>query len=135
MGRPQNLPENAAAALDNPDADQAPNLLEFALLGNPLSSTSNPQPLASTTGTAPDPAYLTLSFPVRKSTLGLAYAVEAANDPGGPWSTVWTSADGFSHPQVTAAIDGAESTAVTIKDSEPTTAQARRFLRLKVTTD
>lgn len=131
----QNLPENSAAPGDNPDADQAPNLVEFALLGNPLSSTSNPQPLTATTGTPPDPAYLTLSFPVRKATLGLTYAVEATTDPGGTWSPVWTSADGFSHPQVTSAIEGAESTTVTIKDSEPTTAHARRFLRLKVTTN
>ena len=41
------------------------------------------------------PKYLTLTFPARKFTQGLTYAVEANDGLSGPWTEIWKSADGF----------------------------------------
>ena len=127
------FPGGQGAMAQNPDADTLNNLLEFALLGDPAVSSQAEAPVAGKTGILPDPQYLTLTFPVRKFTAGLTYAVEAANSPAGPWSVVWSSANGFAHPQVVGTTELPDRTTVTIRDTVAINAAPERFMRLKAT--
>lgn len=113
----------SADALADPDADGRPNLLEYALGGDPLAvdPAAGPSVAADTTADR-----LTLTF-TRVADPALTYRVLAADDPSGPWAgegaqTVFTSA-------------GAENVAgaVTVVDSVALSAGGRRFMRLSVT--
>jgi hypothetical protein len=68
---------------------------------------------------------------VRKFTQGLTYAVEANNGLTGPWTEIWKSANGFGHAQVVSALDQADRTVLTIKDTTAIGA-GKRFLRTRV---
>ena len=76
--------------------------------------------------------YLTLTFPVRKSTQGLTYIVEGNDGLSGTWTEIWNSANGFSHAQVVSALDQTDRTVVTIKDTSAIGVQPKRFLRTRV---
>jgi cyclophilin family peptidyl-prolyl cis-trans isomerase len=124
------FPNGQRAASQNPDGDAWDNLQEYAFLGNPaVVSPAEQTVFQGTTGTAPK--HLTLSFPVRKFTQGLSYAVEANNGLSGAWTEIWKSADGFAHTQVVTALDQADRTVLTIKDSA-SIGTGRRFLRARV---
>jgi hypothetical protein len=84
------------------------------------------------TGATPSTRFLTLTFPVRKFTQGLAYAVEANSGLAGSWTEIWKSSDGFSHPQVVTALDQADRTVVTVRDSVALAGAPERFLRVRV---
>ncbi len=124
------FPSAQSGSGQNPDADAWNNLQEFAFLGDPAAvSPAGQTVFQGTIGTTAK--YLTLTFPVRKFTQGLTYAVEANNSLSGPWTEIWTSANTFTHPQVVSALDQADRTVLTIKDTEPIGA-AKRFLRTRV---
>jgi cyclophilin family peptidyl-prolyl cis-trans isomerase len=129
------FPGGQNRADQNPDGDSLTNLQEYALFGDPGLASEVQVPLAGLTGAAPAPRFLTLAFPVRKFTTGLSYVVEANPQLAGPWTTVWSSENGFSHPQVVSAVDQVDRALVTIKDTAAITGQSRRFLRLKVIQD
>ena len=116
--------------LQNPDGDPLNNLQEYAFLTDPSASSPGALPAKGKTGTGPE--YLTLTFPVRKFTTGLSYVVEANNALTGSWTIVWTSANGFAHPQVVTAADQADRTMVTIKDTAAIGNSQTRFLRTRV---
>lgn len=125
------FPNSQSGISQNPDADVWNNLQEFAFLGNPgVMSQSAQAVVQGTTGTAPK--YLTLTFPVRKFTQGLSYAVEANSSLSGPWTEIWKSANGFSHAQVVTALDQADRTVLTIKDTTAIGGTPTRFLRTRV---
>ena len=126
------FPGGLSGMAQNPDGDSLNNLQEFAFLGNPAVSSQAELPVAGIAGVSPAPRYLTLTFPVRKFTSGLGYAVEAAASPGGTWSAIWSSSDGFAHPLVTSAIDQSDRTVVTIRDAVAISGESPRFLRVKV---
>jgi hypothetical protein len=70
---------------------------------------------------------------VRKYAAGLTYIVEASNTLGsGDWTQLWSSADGLNASAVSSATDQGESNLVTIADTQPASASARRFLRVKL---
>jgi peptidyl-prolyl cis-trans isomerase A (cyclophilin A) len=124
---------NLSAASDNPDGDAWNNLQEFAFFGTPsISDTADLRVFGGTTGGAPAFRYLTLTFPVRKNTLGLTYFVEATATLSGVWTEIWNSGNGFSHARVVSAVDQADRTVVTIKDTVDIGIQSHRFLRIKV---
>ena len=77
--------------------------------------------------------HLTLAFPIRRFAGNLRYQVEAAPSTSGPWSPIWISTDGVSHPRVLSATTLADRTDVVISDSSPITPGTRRFLRLRAT--
>jgi hypothetical protein len=85
--------------------------------------------IGKTTGA---PQYMTLTFPVRKFTTGLRYVVEANTSLAGPWTPIWSSSDGFGHAQVVSAVDQADRTVVTIRDSVALGTGNGRFLRTRV---
>lgn len=116
-------------ATSNPDGDSLNNLQEYAFMGAPNVANPAEPPVAGLT-TAPN-SFMTLSFPVRKFTQGLTYTVQAASNLAGPWSTVWTSASGFTDPQILTATDVADRTNVVVKDTIAVTPGSRRFLRVK----
>ena len=124
------FPNGQNGASQNPDSDVWNNLQEYAFLGDPAAGSPAAQTVfQGSTGTAPK--YLTLTLPVRKFTQGLTYAVEANDGLTGPWTEIWKSANGFSHPQVVSAVDQADRTVLTIKDTSAI-GTGKRFLRTRV---
>ncbi len=125
------FPNGQTGAGQNPDGDVWNNLQEYAFLGDPaMAGPSSGTVFQGTTETSP--RFLTLTFPVRKFTQGLSYAVEANNGLSGTWTEIWKSTDGFSHAQVVSAIDQADRTVVTIRDTAGIGGVSKRFLRTKI---
>ena len=112
------ISESYAADLADPDGDGIPNLLEYALGSDPLSSGSASLPSPQVSGLSPQPSYLQLTF-TPAATEGLRYHVEASSDlvtwTGTEITSLVVAGQPFIH------TDGAELGGV-----------ARRFLRLRV---
>lgn len=112
-----NTTENAGTAADTFDADGdgIPNLLEYALNGNPTAA--NVSILPKITGTGP----LKLSF-YRNGDSGITYIVEASNDlASGSWTQIYSST-------------GETYTAGLFEVADPgPVVGGKRFLRLRVT--
>ncbi len=126
------FPGSLNAPSDNPDGDEWNNLQEFAFMGDPAIANATGQVVyPGSVGTAPT-KYLTLTFPVRKSTQGLTYFVEGNDGLSGAWTEIWNSGNGFSHAQVVSAVDQTDRTVVTVKDTFVIGAQPKRFLRIRV---
>jgi cyclophilin family peptidyl-prolyl cis-trans isomerase len=127
------FPSGQNAPAQNPDGDTWNNLQEFAFLGDPaLPSPAGGVVFPGFSGATPATRSLTLTFPVRKFTQGLVYAVEANNGLAGSWTEIWKSSDGFSHPQVVGALDQTDRTVVTVRDTVALEATPKRFLRVRV---
>ncbi len=120
-------------AADDPDYDALTNQQEWAFFGNPnLPDTAARLPVFALTPVA-GAKFAEITFPVRKYAANLTYAVEAsATLLPGDWTTLWTSAQGFGVPAVTAAVDQSDRTVVTVRDSVSSPTATRRFLRTKV---
>jgi hypothetical protein len=126
------FPNGQNGALQNPDGDGLNNLLEYAFFGNPAQSSQSEVPAMGSTAIGPTSRAMTIQFPVRKFTSGLSYVVQANDQLTGTWTELWNSSQGFAHAQVVSAVDQADRTVVTIKDSTAMGAQPARFLRVKV---
>jgi hypothetical protein len=125
--------EGLSGALENPDADEWNNLQEFAFFGNPsLPDQTSQIIVVGETGTAPAARHLTLTFPVRKSTQGLTYSVEASDSLLGDWTELWNSGLGFLHERVISAVEETDRTVVTIQDTVDIGLLGKRFLRTRV---
>jgi Right handed beta helix region len=117
-----------ANAMDDPDKDGLPNLLEYALGGNPLQAGSAALPVPSATG-----GHGVLTFSRNLNAADLTFAVQASSDMAS-WTTIatksgtgaWSKASG-----VTVSDPG--TGVVSVTDSATVTAGSRRFLRLSVT--
>jgi phosphodiesterase/alkaline phosphatase D-like protein len=99
------------------DGDGLPNLLEYALGGDPTDASSRPAPRAGEQA-----GRLALTFD-RIADPDLLYAVWAGFDLGGspPWELIWSSTGVENVPGP-----------VTVADTRTLDAQPRRFLRLRV---
>ena len=128
----QNFSGNDNLPDSDPDLDNRSNLLEFAFLSDPRSPNQSSLPTPGTTSISGS-THLTLAFPIRRFAGNLRYQVEAASSTSGPWSPVWISTDGLSHPRVLSSSLAADRINVTISDSSPITPGNRRFLRLRAT--
>jgi cyclophilin family peptidyl-prolyl cis-trans isomerase len=127
------FPGGQSEAGQNPDADGWNNLQEYAFLGDPaFPNNTSLVVYPGTTGVAPAARYMTLTFPVRKATTGMTYAVEGNDGLTGAWTEVWKSTDGFTHPQVVGALVQTDRTVVTIKDTVALGALMKRFLRIRI---
>jgi cyclophilin family peptidyl-prolyl cis-trans isomerase len=127
------FPGGQNTATQNPDADGWNNLQEYAFLGDPaLPNRTSLTIFAGTTGAAPAARSMTLTFPVRKSTTGLTYIVQANHELTGAWTEIWRSTDEFSYGVVVSALDESDRTVVTIRDSEALGTRQKRFIRLKL---
>lgn len=126
--------EGLASGQDGPDADPdqdgRKNLLEYALMSSPGTANGSADPALNTVTEGADKK-ATITFKVRKFA-ALTYTVEAASSFNS-WTPIWTSTSGFAVPAVSAAVNNADHTLVTIKDSVPYSDTTPRFLRLKVT--
>jgi hypothetical protein len=74
-----NVPANQRAATDDPDADGLVNLLEFALGGEPMSSSSTPTPIVQVSGLSPQPVFLTFTY-TRAQPSAVTYSVQTTTD-------------------------------------------------------
>lgn len=124
------FPSGQNGISQNQDGDAWTNLQEYAFLGDPaVAGLSTGTVYQGATGT--NPKFLTLTFPVRKFTQGLSYAVEGNDGLSGPWTELWKSTDGFAHSQVVTVVDQADRTVLTIKDTSAIGAASKRFLRVR----
>lgn len=74
---------------------------------------------------------LEITFPVRKFAANLTYSVEGATTLSpADWAPIWTNTDGFAALPVVGAIDLADRTVVTIRDTAANPAATTRFLRV-----
>ncbi|CAN5244199.1 hypothetical protein BH23VER1_BH23VER1_27630 [soil metagenome] len=116
---PLSFPDGLLAPVDDGDLDGIPNLLEYALLGNPAEPDPTILPLAA--GRA-------ISFPHLKASADLTYLIESSPDLQS-WSPVWQSDDGIDHPAVTVSSDQPDHWKLTV--SAPAENPAA-YLRLRV---
>lgn len=128
----QNLSPTANGLHQNPDGDALNNLLEYAFLQSPLSSSASLSPALGRAATWPSGETLTLQFPLRKFATDLRYIVEANPQLSGAWTEVWNSSQGLQHSQVADAADHPDHTMITIRDSIRIGTNSSRFLRLRV---
>ena len=103
----------------DPDGDGVPNLLEYALGGNPTSASSAPLPVGGI-ATSGGLSYLTLTFTPQQSA-DITYTVEST----GSLTATWIS---NSLPALTLGQS------YTYTDTVPVSSGANRFLRLRVAT-
>jgi len=120
----------ASAAMDaDPDRDGMPNLMEYALGGNPLDSTSAPAPAVSLDGS--NRLRLTFACAGRSD---LVYTVQSSTDLS-QWTAIARSQGGAAFTTIAAgsaviADPGTGARSVTVTD--PGSISPRRFLRLQV---
>jgi hypothetical protein len=109
--------------LADPDHDGIVNLLEYALNLNPNVASETGLPTSKI-----DPACecLTLTYIKVISAVDISYTVEAASDPGGPWST-----NGLT--QALLGTDGVTQTNKVSDVNNPISTAGHRFMHLKVT--
>ena len=98
----------------DPDADGLPNLLEYALAGDPMSAASAPSVTHSLTPSLPYSLRLTFT----RHRADLDYAVEASSD-----LVTWT---------IIATNPASVGQSATVADPVPLAESPRRFLRLRV---
>jgi autotransporter-associated beta strand protein len=116
----------------DPDGDGIPNLLEYALGGNPLVGGNFILPQA-----AVQSSRLSFTFARNVAASNLTYTVEASDNFVG-WSGIAKSENGGSFTNLGGAQSVSESspvngqTTVTVTDGVSAADQSRRFLRLKV---
>ena len=116
---------NAAISGDlaDPDGDGIVNLLEYALNLNPNVASGTGLP---TVQIDPVCGCLALTYTKVISATDLIYTAEAADDPGGPWST----------NGITQAVLGSDGVTQTNKASDagnPIATSGKRFMHLRVT--
>jgi YVTN family beta-propeller protein len=109
------LPTGQRGPDADPDSDGLPNLLEFALGGDPADPNNAPAPVLTATG--PEFRYTYL-----RARAGIVYTVESTTDlVSGAWSAV-----GVAQDQTTPV--GQNATATMARDASPA-----RFFRLRIT--
>lgn len=102
----------------DPDGDGLPNLLEYALAGDPASPASAPAPLLQVSGLSLHASVLSLSFTRQRADLD--YVVEATSDLAiGAWTVIATNPVAVGQPAV-------------VPDPVSLVESPRRFLRLRV---
>ncbi len=120
-----------AGAADNPDRDALNNWQEFSFLTDPNLPQTADAPVSFSLKPDGSGRFLEITFPVRKFAANLTYIVEgAATLSPADWAPIWTSTDGFAAPPVVGAIDLADRTVVTIRDTAASPAATARFLRV-----
>jgi hypothetical protein len=110
----QGVAGGQTGARDDPDGDGIPNLIEYALGGDPTDPSARPGPVAGTSG-----GKLTLTFTPQRVN-GLSYIIEASPD-----MSDWSDATDVT-PLLTAGQSHAHTDSALISNTQ------RRFLRLKV---
>lgn len=105
--------------LADPDHDGIPNILEYAMAGQPKGSDANCAPTAGHAG-----GYLTLTYRQSKSATDIAFMPQASSGIGGSWSSAGLVETG--------RVDHGTYWLVTVRDAIPIAAAPHRFMRLVV---
>ncbi len=128
----QNLFGADALSNADPDHDGRRNLEEFAFFTNPNVSNTTQIPSFALAAVS-TVKYGEITFPVRKFAPSLTYTVETSDSlSAGAWFTRWTSSEGFGVAAVTSALDQADRTIITVRDSVSSASASRRFMRVKI---
>lgn len=127
-----NSTDPLAADLAIPNGDGITNLMAYAL-GLSATSANSPASLPSVQSAAVGGVpYFTYTFTHGKGSTDLQIVVQAANEPGGPWTDI----DPFSTANQVVVNDNIPSVGVetiVVKDTQPISSSTRRFMRLRVT--
>lgn len=115
------LTGSAALPGADPDQDGVPNLMEYALAGNPTQSDPGILPVASTS-TISGSNYLTLTVQKNPAASGITDTVEVSSD-----LNTWNSGSGYT----TILTNTAAS--LVVRDNSPISGTRPRFIRLRVT--
>ncbi len=124
----------SANDLDDPDGDGLPNLLEYAMGGNPVQASTSPLSTLGTSG-----ARLTLAFTRDTTKTDVNVIAQGADEAGGPWSTLAQSTLGSSFTAIASGATVNESGTGTLRTVQvgdsytlPDNNHPKRFLRVKV---
>ena len=109
-----------SGAEDDPDKDGLINLIEYAFGSEPM--LPNPSPAVSGTTTVGGETFHTLTVPKNPDATDSVVSVEAASS---------LTASDWSANGLVIVTDSA--TLLTVRDSQPMSAQSRRFFRARVT--
>lgn len=124
------LPAEFSGPLDDPDADGMPNLVEFALATNPMDYVPNwPTPNVYEVSNTP---YLTLSCATYKRANGVVLSLQAKDASATDWETIWTSANGTSHPVVVSYQESGDYAFWILRDTVSADVSPARLLRMTV---
>jgi hypothetical protein len=126
--------EGPAADLADPDGDGIVNLLEYALGGDPLTTSTQPLPkLLRQDGLT------ALTFTRHPERTDITLTVQSATDPSGPWTDIAHSSQGGPMASSTPAVEVSETGEgltrhVTVRElfSADTAAPRSQFMRLQV---
>lgn len=124
------MPSEFSGPLDDPDADGMPNLVEFAFATNPMDGVPNwPVPNVFEVSNVPS---LTLSCATYKRANGVVLSLQAKDASAVEWETVWSSADGTSHPSVVSYQEIGDFAYWILRDSVSADVSPARLLRMTV---
>jgi len=131
------IPSNTGVAADtvSVDHDGIPNLLKYGLVIPPGKSGSDMLPSSQVINYT-DGKFLSMNFVRDSSRNDITLLVQAANNPGGPWTTVASSVNGavFTGNGFVSETDaGSGLNTVQVRDVVNTTGASRRFMRVLVT--
>ena len=123
-----------SSPLADPDSDGLVNLLEYALGGDPLTSSRVPLPRSSAVS-----GKLAITFTRTLANTDITMAVQAADSPAGRWTSIASSVNGAPFSVLVGGAAATESgtgntRGVEVRDLYQTSdpAHPRRFLRLRV---
>ena len=121
-----------APDLGDPDNDGIANILEYALVLNPIESSTTPPPSRVIFPEGPRLSLWITRDPQRSD---ITIEVQAAPAPDGPWMTVASSSNGsffVGAGYVAGEVPGNAVRTVQIKDSAAAASGQTRFMRIKV---
>ena len=124
-----------AGDLADPDHDHIPNMLEYALNGDPNTPSSSPLPVAGRT-TVNGSDYLTLTFTRPLAAVDADYTVEVSGDlaiwnAGSHYSASGnTSSNVYTTEVSRTSANGLET--IVVRDNTPFSAALPRFMHLRV---
>ncbi len=123
---------DSATDTADPDGDGLPNLVEYALGGNPVQAATAPLYTVGTSG-----AKLTLTFSRDTTRTDINVIAQGADEAAGPWSTLAQSTLGSVFTTVAAGASATESGTGTVRNVQvgdsytlPDNSHPKRFLRV-----
>ncbi|RYD40293.1 MAG: hypothetical protein EOP85_14510, partial [Verrucomicrobiaceae bacterium] len=122
--RAVHLGSTGNGAMDDPDGDSVPNLMEYALNRNPLAAEQGPL-VSQDTVMANGQTHLALTYDRPKEITDVRWIVEVSSD-----LSSWSS--GNPATATTSIVDQGNTLRVTTRDAAPLTGAVPRFIRLRV---
>ena len=131
----QGIEAGQGGVLDDADGDSLPNFIEYALFGDAKTSTpSLTKSQKVSAGTSATEDYLAIEFSTRNGIQDTRVCVEAVDQlsPDATWTEIWNSSQGSDAAQVHSADVATDHIDWVIRDTQPDSSSASRFMRVRV---